>query len=173
MKYFLFLTFPLFFLDWITKEWAVGRFPPPEENYSGERIEVIPGFFELHRIHNTGIFFGHFNGTIWANVFFSIVCALALASIFFFWRRGAFPTKTTKVAVALLTSGILGNLLDRLMRGYVVDFLGFDLGFMRWPSFNVADACICIAAVLLFLSAFQEEAQPKKAAATPDPDPEA
>lgn len=175
MKYFLFLTFPLFILDYLTKEWVVRRFPDPTVDYGNPQVEgvdwitVIPSFFDLRRVHNTGIFFGNFNGAVWANVVFTMVCGLALGSIFFFWRRGAFPTKTTRTAVALLTSGILGNLLDRILRGYVVDFLAFDLKFMRWPLFNVADSCICIAAVLLFLSAFQEEANPGKRVAPADP----
>ena len=64
---------------------------------------------------------------------------------------------TLLVAVALLVAGIFGNLLDRLMRGYVVDFLQVHYrDTWQWPSFNVADSCICIAAVLLFLSAFQK-----------------
>ena len=72
------------------------------------------------------------------------------------WKTGAFPTKLSRVAVALLISGVLGNLTDRLFRGYVVDFLSVDLKFMQWPAFNVADAAICIAAGCLFLSAFQK-----------------
>ena len=89
------------------------------------------------------------------------------------WRKGAFPDKITKTATALLIAGILGNLTDRLLpgRGYVVDFLEFKLPFYDkivpssggyFPSFNVADSCICIAAGLLILSAFRQPADGKR-----------
>jgi signal peptidase II len=73
------------------------------------------------------------------------------------WRTNAFPTKLSQVAVALLLSGIFGNLLDRFMRGYVVDFLDVHIQGNHWPAFNVADSAICVAAGMLFLSAFQKD----------------
>ncbi len=117
---------------------------------------MIPGFFDLVRIHNTGVAFGMANGSAGANWIFGGVALCALGFILWLWRTGAFPTKLSQVAVALLLSGIFGNLVDRVFRGYVVDFLLFDLKFMVWPAFNVADAAICVAAFLLFLSAFQK-----------------
>jgi signal peptidase II len=64
------------------------------------------------------------------------------------------------LAVALLVSGIFGNVTDRLVHGYVVDFLKFDFGFAPfnpWPSFNVADSCVVVASVLLVLASFLEK----------------
>ena len=63
-------------------------------------------------------------------------------------------------AVCLLFPGVIGNLTDRLWHGYVIDFLDFYIGNKHWPSFNVADSCICVAAGLLFIAAFR--ADPKK-----------
>ncbi len=155
VKYFFYLSLPLYVLDQITKELVVRHFQAPETGMM-QPVPVIPGFFDLVRVHNTGVAFGSFNGSAWANVVFGIIALVALVGIALFARKGAFPTRTAKIAAALLVSGILGNLTDRLARGYVVDFLHFDLGFMIWPSFNVADACICVAAALLFLSGFQK-----------------
>ena len=159
LRLLLFLTLPMFILDFVTKEWAVRRFPSPEEfALPDERsITVIENFFWLHRVHNRGVAFGGFGGAEHANLIFTLIAVAALAAILVFWKRGAFPTRSLSIAAALLVGGILGNLTDRLLRGYVVDFLSFNLGFMMWPSFNVADACICVAAGLLFISAFRGE----------------
>ena len=63
-------------------------------------------------------------------------------------------------------SGILGNLTDRLWHGYVVDFLDFHVAGRHWPSFNVADSCICVAAGLLFIAAFRGEPKEKDSGPT-------
>lgn len=162
LRLLLFLSLPLFVLDFVTKEWTVRRFPAPGEfAMPGEReIEVIEGFFWLHRVHNTGVAFGGFSDVRYANLIFTFIALTALVAILIFWRRGAFPSRSLSIAAALLVAGILGNLTDRLLRGYVVDFLSFNLGFMMWPSFNVADAAICIAAGLLFISAFRPDSTP-------------
>jgi signal peptidase II len=158
----LFLTLPLFILDQATKQWTVTRFAEPSE-LQHDFISVIPGWFDLVRVHNTGVAFGMANGAKGANYIFGFVSLAALGLIAWLWKTGAFPTKLSRVAVALLMSGIFGNLVDRIFRGYVVDFLSVDLKFMQWPAFNVADAAICIAAGCLFLSAFQSTPAAKNA----------
>lgn len=162
-KLFLYLTLPLFVLDFATKQYIVNKFqaPPlrdaPEWAYfQPDSYSVIPGFFDIVRVHNTGVAFGVGNGETWANIVFGAITIGALLLIWWLARSNAFPTKTSRVAVALLLSGIFGNLLDRLVRGYVVDFLHVHYKSWQWPSFNVADSCICIAAGLLFFSAFQK-----------------
>ncbi len=162
-KLFLFLSLPLFALDFGTKQYIVAKFqePPLRDDprwayFEPESHSVIPGFFDIVRVHNTGVAFGVGNGETWANLVFGGITIGALALIWWLSRSNAFPTRTSRVAVALLLAGIFGNLLDRLMRGYVVDFLHFHYNTWQWPSFNVADSCICVAAALLFLSAFQK-----------------
>lgn len=162
-KLFIFLSLPLFALDFATKQYVVNNFqePPLRDDpawayFQPDSHTVIPGYFDIVRVHNTGVAFGVGNGETWANILFGSITVGALALIWWLARSNAFPTKTSRVAVALLLSGIFGNLLDRLMRGYVVDFLHFHYNSWQWPSFNVADSCICIAAALLFLSAFQK-----------------
>lgn len=154
-KYLLFLTLPLYLIDQLTKLIVVRHFP--HETFRGDEIVVIPGFFNIVRVHNTGMAFGHFNNSQYANLAFGAVAITALVAIIVLWKRNTFPTLPSKLAAALLISGILGNLTDRLLpgRGYVVDFLDFYIGTHHWPSFNVADSAISIAAVLLVISAFQ------------------
>ena len=170
-RWLLALTLPLYALDQLTKAWVLRRFAPPDSMLD-ERIEVVPGFFWLHRVHNTGIAFGRFNGGAYSNVIFGGISITALVAVAILWRRGGFPTRAGKAAAALLMSGIVGNLTDRFAHGYVVDFLLFRLGSLYarltgneyFPSFNLADSCICVAAGLLFLSAWQKS--PKLAKST-------
>ncbi len=156
----LLISLPLFILDFVTKEWTVHTFPNPDPEVT-PRITVIPGFFDFVRVHNTGVAFGMGNGGTHSNYIFGAVSLIALGSMCWMYRKGAFPTRLSQVAVALLISGVLGNLLDRFLRGYVVDFLLVHVtidGVERaWPAFNVADSCICVAAAALFLSAFQKQ----------------
>lgn len=176
-------TLPLYLLDQVTKFWTISHFPPPW-HAPHEHIAVVNDVFHLVRVHNQGVAFGLGNGTAWAPVVFLIVPLAALAMLRWLWLKGVFPTKTSQVAVALLLCGILGNLTDRLVQGfllndladqsfwtrlsegYVVDFLAVKIPFYHliapssggwWPAFNVADACICTAATLLFLSGLREE----------------
>ncbi len=179
-KLLLFLTLPLYVLDQVTKFWTIGHFAPPWIE-PGANIEVVKDFFYLVRVHNQGVAFGFGNGTSWAPVVFLLVPVIALTLIRIFWKKGAFDHPLSKVAVALLLSGIFGNLTDRLVqgflieeleyasfwtrlsKGYVVDFLDFTIPLVhyRWPAFNVADSCICVAAFLLFIGGLREDAKAK------------
>lgn len=169
IRLFLLLSLPLYILDQVTKSWIVANF----RLYETER-EIIPGIFWLHHAANTGVAFGMFNGTQYANYAFTAVSLAALVFIYVMHGKGLFPGKLSRTAVALLVSGVFGNLTDRLFRtadgghlfagtfldGYVVDFLKFDFGFPPfhpWPSFNVADSCVVSAAILLALASFVEK----------------
>lgn len=149
-----FVTVPLYILDQVSKAWIVKTFP-----LHGREQEVIPGWFWLHHTANTGVAFGMFNGTAYANWAFGGVALAALALITWLYRKGAFPGMISRFAIALLLAGIFGNLTDRLVHNYVVDFLKFDLHFPPanpWPSFNVADSCVVVAACLLAIACFKE-----------------
>ena len=157
MKPLYWITAPLYVIDQLSKLWVLKNFPDPTMTVPSEWriIHVIPGFFDLVRVHNTGMAFGGFSGAKYeyANLIFCTIAAIALIAIVVMWRKNAFVTGSSRLSAALLASGILGNLTDRILHRYVVDFLSFDLKFMIWPSFNVADACICIAAGILVYSA--------------------
>lgn len=194
-KLLLYLTLPLYVLDQVTKFWTIRRFEPPWVA-PGDNIPVIDGWFHLVRVHNQGVAFGFGNGTAWAPVVFLIVPLIALALIWIFWKRGVFRHPLSMIAVALLLCGIFGNLTDRLVQGfllaefrdasfwtrlsegYVVDFVLVRLPLYGkivpssggwWPAFNVADSCICIAAVLLFIGGVREEAMRGEKPARRDP----
>ncbi|MGV3661108.1 MAG: signal peptidase II [Prosthecobacter sp.] len=177
IRLFLLLSLPLYILDQVTKSWIVNNF-----DLYGREEAVIPGVFWLHHAANTGVAFGMFNGTAYANYAFTVVSLSALVFIYVMNRKGLFAGKLSRLAVALLVSGVFGNLTDRLFRtntekgghlfqgtfldGYVVDFLKFDFGFPPfhpWPSFNVADSCVVCAAVLLAIASFVEDPGKKKA----------
>ena len=153
----LFVSLPLFLLDQWSKHYIVAHY-----ELNGPEDTIIPGFFWLHHTANTGVAFGMGNGQWWANYLFGAVSLAAAVLITVFYRKGAFPGPFSRTAAALLYAGIAGNFLDRLQHGYVVDFLKFDLKVMIWPSFNVADSCVVVAAVLLALSSFFEASPAEK-----------
>ena len=143
----------LFFyaLDQATK-WSVIRALP----FDGERM-VIPGFFTLVHWGNTGAAFSSFSQK---NGLFIILSLLTLIVLGVFAIRGAFQHTATRIAICLLSAGVLGNLTDRIRHHHVVDFLLLNLHVPfadPWPAFNVADSCICVAAGILVLSAWLEE----------------
>lgn len=140
---------PLYVADQATK-WLVLRNISPDESAS-----VIPGFLNLVQVHNTGAAFGMLKNN---NTFFVGLACIALIALLLFAWRGAFACATTRIAAALLVAGILGNLTDRLARGFVVDFIDVILPWYgHWPAFNVADSCICVAAGLFVIAGFFPE----------------
>ena len=150
MKYILLLTLPLYVLDQITK-WLALRHLASEEM----RI-IIPDFFALVYVTNTGAAFGSFKGNNWFFIILSIVAIIVVLTLLF--RRHA-PDAWRDVSLALLLAGVFGNLTDRLHHGAVIDFLLFDLHVPfanPWPAFNVADACICIAVGCFMVHSFRQ-----------------
>ncbi len=204
----------LYALDQLTKWAIVLNFPYTWEHSSSSKIiPVIQGSefmnFCLVRVHNTGVAFGTGHGTAWAPFVFLCIQIVALIWFYQLFRKGFFSTRALRVAWALITTGIIGNMTDRLlqgffipgaeskgfftnlMSGYVVDFLDFSFPWIKtiyipildfsgsfpwlsisklhypygyhWPSFNVADSCVCIAAALFIISSFfmkKEEEKP-------------
>lgn len=122
-------------------------------------IQLLP-FLNLVLVHNTGAAFGFLsNAGGWQNIFF-IVVAVA-ASVFILWMAWRLDSKDRLLAVALMLvlGGALGNLADRLIYGYVIDFIDVYYGAWHWPAFNVADSAITVGAALLILDAFKSTAR--------------
>ena len=151
MRFILFLTLPLYALDQLTKLWVLRSINPYDA-----RI-VVPDFFHLVNVTNTGAAFGSFRGN---NTFFIIISIIALVVVaVLLVRRRPFDA-WRDVSLALLLAGILGNLTDRLLYGHVIDFLLFNLHIRfadPWPAFNVADSCISIAVVLFIAHSFGKQ----------------
>jgi signal peptidase II len=140
-----------FAADQITKHWIHTRLDLIE------RIPVVDGFFWIVHVHNPGAAWGILSGHGW---FLSTLALCALFAIYLY--RKALEIKTTymQVVFGLICSGILGNLIDRLRFGYVIDFLDFLLGSYHWPAFNIADSCIFSGVVLHLLYTFRHASAP-------------
>ncbi len=115
-----------------------------------ESVPVIPGFFNLTHLYNTGAAFGMLHDS---NLFFIVISTVAFFALVILRRY--FVGRLMQIGWVLLLGGILGNLTDRLRVGHVVEFLDLQFRSAPWPSFNVADSCICIAAGLFLLASFQ------------------
>jgi signal peptidase II len=124
-------------VDHLTKIWTTASFHHP-----GETMILIPGFFNLTYVQNTGIAFGMFKGQGLLVGLFVAVIALAA---FYSSREVNWSKWEPNLVGGCLVGGALGNLLDRLRLGYVVDFFDVHAGAYQWPVFNVADSLICIA----------------------------
>jgi signal peptidase II len=151
MRFILFLSLPLYALDQLTKQWVLRSISPYDA-----RI-VVPDFFNLVNVTNTGAAFGSFRGN---NTFFVVISVVALVVVTVLLVRPRRSDPWRDVSLALLLAGILGNLTDRLLYGHVIDFLLFNLHIRYadpWPAFNVADSCISIAVVLFIIHSFAEQ----------------
>ena len=146
MKLWLSVSLPLYLIDQLTKALVLLHIS------TDEMIPIVPGFFNLVQVHNTGAAFGMLKDN---NLFFIVLSVCALAILALLGWKGAFADGPSRWAAALLVAGIAGNLTDRILHGHVVDFLDFILPvYGHWPAFNVADSCICIAAGLFVLASF-------------------
>lgn len=126
---------------WLAVEHLMGR--PP--------VKIMPGF-DLQLAYNSGAAFGMLNeASGWQNAFFIAVAAGVV--LFMLYALSKLPRVELQLAVsyALILGGALGNVLDRVRQGYVVDFIHWFYGSYEWPNFNIADSAICVGAVLLVL----------------------
>lgn len=119
----------------------------------GQGIPVIPGFFDIVFVLNPGAAFG-FLATLSEGVrnpFFILITVVAVILIVFYHTRFLHADRLASVALGLILGGAIGNLIDRLRYGMVVDFLDFHVSRYHWPAFNVADSAISIGVSLMFL----------------------
>ncbi|VWX57138.1 prolipoprotein signal peptidase (signal peptidase II) [Burkholderiales bacterium 8X] len=131
-------------VDQVTKTLILG-------NYSLGDVTVITGFFNIVRAHNTGAAFSFLaDAAGWQRWFFTLIGIAA--AIFIVWMLRSHPgQKLFSFAMASILGGAIGNVIDRMMHGYVVDFLDFHLGGRHFPAFNVADSAITVGAICLIL----------------------
>ncbi len=112
---------------------------------------VIPGFFNLTHIRNRGAIFGFFSHSESRIlfIFLTLVSLVALGLVIYYFFKTPSTQRFMKISLSVILAGALGNLIDRVFRGYVIDFLDFYIKNWHWPSFNVADSCITVGAFLL------------------------
>jgi signal peptidase II len=149
MKFLAAVALPLYALDQLTKWAAIAA-----DEQGLLPYEVIENFFTLVYWQNTGAAFSIGTGK---NHWFIVLSIVALVGILVAWAKNVFPDRLSQWGAALMLGGILGNLTDRIVHGFVVDFLLFDLHVRfanPWPAFNVADSCICSAVFLFLLASF-------------------
>ena len=111
-------------------------------------IELIKNFFYLTYTHNTGAAFSILTGK---RIFLILIAVVILIIIFNYLRKNKIESKVEKIAFSLIIGGSVGNLLDRIIRGYVIDFLDFKIFGYNYPIFNLADTFIVIGVFLLLI----------------------
>lgn len=133
--------------DQLTKWLAITRLTRHAE------VAVAP-FLNLTLVYNRGAAFGFLNDAAgWQNVFFIVVALIACAVITYLLLRMEPNNRAVALGLALILGGAIGNLIDRIAYGHVVDFIDVYYGTWHWPAFNVADSAITIGAVFLVLDA--------------------
>lgn len=134
----------VYLVDQTSKAWALRKLR------LGQFKEVVPGFLAFVYAENPGVAFGQLqDGGSFGRWGLTILAILAAAAVLFYFFRTPRNEDRVLGACALLLAGILGNLTDRVRLGFVVDFILAHAGEYHWPVFNVADASICLGAVLL------------------------
>jgi signal peptidase II len=139
--------------DQLTKLWIVEIFSLHDS------MPVIPGFFNLVLVHNTGAAFGMLSDLppLWRQVFFVSVAAVAVTALVIMLRRLDGQHPLYAVSFGLISGGAVGNVIDRLKQGSVIDFLDFHIKEHHWPAFNVADSGITVGVGLFLLIQYLEQ----------------
>ncbi|MCM2280421.1 MAG: signal peptidase II [Bdellovibrionaceae bacterium] len=154
--------------DQLTKMWVLTHLEPPTEYQAAEDIVVIPGFFNVTHVHNTGAAFGIFARGDDASqakdelrrIFFLSMPPIALLVILALMRTFADSDRAGIVALSSVFGGAIGNYIDRLRLGHVVDFLDFHVKGYHWPAFNVADIGIVVGVGILIHLEFSKFREP-------------
>ena len=138
-------------LDQVSKWMAVNQIE------AHQILSVIPGFFNLVLVKNRGMAFGIFSqtrsGFYYYFLLFTTIGAIGVILFFFFWIKRT--KKWLTVGLSLILGGALGNLVDRVRWGYVIDFLDFFLKGYHWPAFNVADSAVTAGTFWLLFNIIQ------------------
>src|SRR5256886_2978844 len=155
MKWIAFLSLPLYAVDQISKYWILHRIDAESQ------IPIIPRWFYLVNVTNTGAAFGSFKNN---NAFFIVLSLIAMVAVLsILLRKQGRPDAWRDLSLALLLAGVMGNLTDRIVHGHVTDFLLFNLHIRfanPWPAFNVADSCICIAVISFIIHTLRQRPAP-------------
>jgi len=119
-----------------------------------ETVAVIP-YFNLTMAHNTGAAFSFLAGAGGWQRWFFIGLTSVISIVLFVWlKKLSTQAKLEAISISLILGGAIGNVIDRIYYGYVIDFLDVYVGTYHWPAFNIADSAICMGAVLLVIDSF-------------------
>jgi len=153
----IFLLLLIVVLDQLTKFWIVNSFTLYESH------EIISGFFNFTYLTNKGAAFGFLAGVAasWRHYFFLALACVALVLLCVAWYRMRKEHFLYGPALAMIAGGAIGNVIDRVRLGAVVDFLDFYVAGHHWPAFNVADSAITVGVGLFLLTNILESRQKK------------
>jgi len=149
--YFIIL-FSIVVADQLTKYLIVGTF------MLYESYEVVPGFFNLIYTINPGAAFSLLADvdSVWRHIFFVVVGLGAVVGLTIYHFKTSLKSRTYTIALSLICGGAMGNLIDRVRLGHVIDFLDFYYRSYHYPAFNVADSAICVGVGLFLLVNFSQ-----------------
>ncbi len=150
---------------WVAREKLILNFP----------VEIIPGYLRLSYWENSGVAFGLFNSlsSTWKPYILAAMAIIAVIAIIWYSLHMPADRKMLQMALAIMAGGILGNFVDRILRGYVVDFIDFHIhDIFAWPTFNVADSAITIGIALLLIDTVRNPAAEAPAEQPTTPGPE-
>lgn len=144
--------------DQLSKLWIVDLFQLYESR------EIIPGFFNLVYVVNTGAAFSFLADvqSAWKHYFFLGIGVIAIVALSLIYRQLKEENSLYFFPIGLIVGGAIGNLIDRVRLGSVVDFLDFYFGNYHWPAFNVADSAICVGAAMFIVMNFLGSTKTKK-----------
>jgi signal peptidase II len=142
----------LVLVDQLTKFWA------RDELSMGQTRTVIDGFLDFAYAENTGIAFSQFSngGEVGRWLLVSIAVIAAAGVLYYFFTQNS-AEDSALGAGALLLAGIVGNVIDRIRLGYVIDFIDVHIASYHWPTFNVADSCITVGVILVAIKLLTEK----------------
>jgi signal peptidase II len=124
-----------------------------------ETVAVVP-YFNLTLAHNYGAAFSFLaSAGGWQRWFFTILAIVVSIVLTIWMKRLKANARLEAISVALILGGAIGNVIDRVAHGYVIDFLDIYVGSYHWPAFNIADSAICVGAVLLILDSFRSKTE--------------
>ncbi|RPJ55898.1 MAG: signal peptidase II [Acidobacteria bacterium] len=144
------LGFFVFIIDSASKWWV-------SNTLALHYYPVLDGLFTIHYVRNEGIAFGLFHTleSTWKPIVLSLMAVIAVAIVLYYVWHTPDEERRVFVSLGLLLGGILGNFVDRLFHGYVIDFLEFHWqDSFSWPTFNIADAAITTGVVLIIFESF-------------------
>lgn len=138
-----------------------------------ESHEVIPGFLDLTRVHNTGAAFGMLNSADFPfkTLVLSLVAAIALGGVAWYAATVPLSDRLARLGIAGVLGGAIGNLIDRATSGYVLDFVDAYWGNWHFWAFNVADAAITIGVIFMILDILGLGKRPDRQASINAPNP--
>ena len=146
------LALVVFVLDQITKIWINARMPLGTYGPPGS-IVVIEGFFNLVHVGNTGAAWSMLSGK---STFLALLAFVTLGAIYLWRHELGLRLRVVQLSFGLLCGGIVGNLVDRMVHGHVIDFLDFHFGSYIYPTFNIADSGICVGVAIYLIHSLRQ-----------------